>query len=226
MPQILIVEDDLNITKMLEATLNIGGYLFESCGDGNEAVRQICSGRYDLVLLDILLPGLNGFDVLGAVRAAGWDTPVIFLTALGSVADKVKGLRGGAEDYIVKPFEAMELLARVEVVLRRAGKDQTQLQYKDIYVDIGKHTVAKADVPIILTPKEFDVLVFFMRNPDIVITREQLLQNIWGFNFTGESRTVDIHVQQVRRKLSLQNSLITVPKIGYRLDAQTDAAGA
>ena len=226
MPQILIVEDDLNITKMLEATLNIGGYLFESCGDGNEAVRQICSGRYDLVLLDILLPGLNGFDVLGAVRAAGWDTPVIFLTALGSVADKVKGLRGGAEDYIVKPFEAMELLARVEVVLRRAGKDQTQLQYKDIYVDIGKHTVTKADVPIILTPKEFDVLVFFMRNPDIVITREQLLQNIWGFNFTGESRTVDIHVQQVRRKLSLQNSLITVPKIGYRLDAQTDAAGA
>lgn len=225
MLRILIVEDDINITKMLEATLTIGGYLFESCGDGNEAVRQICSGRYDLVLLDVMLPGQDGFSVLDAVRSAGWDTPVIFLTALGSVADKVKGLRGGAEDYIVKPFEAMELLARIEVVLRRVGKDQTQFKYKDIYVDESKHIVTKAGIPITLTPKEFDVLVFFMRNQDIVITREQLLHNIWGFNFAGESRSVDIHVQQVRRKLSLQNSLITVPKIGYRLNAVADKKG-
>ena len=225
MPQILIVEDDVNITKMLEATLTIGSYTYESCGDGNEAVLMICSGKYDLVLLDIMLPGLNGFEVLDTVRSAGRDTPVIFLTALGSVADKVKGLRGGAEDYIVNPFEAMELLARIEVVLRRAGKDRTQFQYEDIEVDIDRHRVTKADVPIILTPKEFDVLVFFMRNQDIVITREQLLQNIWGFSFTGESRYVDIHVQQVRRKLSLQNSLITVPKIGYRLNARTGTEG-
>ncbi len=226
MPRIFIVEDDITITKMLEATLTIGGYTFNSCSDGNEAIVQISSGKYDLVLLDIMLPGKDGFEVLDAVRAAGWNTPVIFLTALGSVADKVRGLRGGAEDYIVKPFEAMELLARIEVVLRRAGKDQTQFEYKDIYVDVSKHKVTKAGIPITLTPKEFDILVFFMRNQDIVITREQLLQNIWGFNFAGESRSVDIHVQQVRRKLSLQNNLITVPKIGYRLDAWTDEEGA
>ena len=225
MPRILIVEDDINITKMLEATLTIGGYAFDSCGDGNDAVQQICTGKYDLVLLDVMLPGQDGFSVLDAVRSAGWDTPVIFLTALGSVADKVKGLRGGAEDYIVKPFEAMELLARIEVVLRRAGKDQTQLIYKDIYVDESRHKVTKAGIPVVLTPKEFDVLVFFMRNQNIVITREQLLHHVWGFNFTGESRSVDIHVQQVRRKLALQNSLITIPKIGYRLDAWNDKAG-
>ena len=225
MLRILIVEDDINITKMLEATLTIGGYTFDACGNGDDAVEQICTGKYDLVLLDVMLPGRDGFSVLEAVRAAGHGTPVIFLTALGSVADKVKGLRGGAEDYIVKPFEAMELLARVEVVLRRVGKDQTQFRYKDIDVDVSRHQVTKAGLPVVLTPKEFDVLVFFLRNQDIVITREQLLQNIWGFNFAGESRSVDIHVQQVRRKLSLQNCLITVPKIGYRLDALTGKKG-
>jgi len=223
--RILIVEDDINITKMLEAALAIGGYTFDSCDDGNEAVQQIRRDKYDLVLLDVMLPGMDGFAVLDTIRSLGCNTPVIFLTALGSVADKVKGLRGGAEDYIVKPFEAMELLARIEVVLRRAGKGATQLQYKDICVDIGKHEVMKDGKLIALTPKEFDVLVFFMRNPDIVITREQLLLNVWGFNFTGESRSVDIHVQQVRRKLSLQRSLFTVPKIGYRLNAWTGAKG-
>ena len=136
----------------------------------------------------------------------------------GAVADKVKGLRGGAEDYIVKPFEAVELLARIEVVLRRAGKSEMRLRYGDIRVDIERHTVTKAGVPVVLTPKEFDVLVFFMRNIDVAITREQLLSNVWEYNYTGESRTVDIHVQQVRRKLGLQGKLITIPKLGYRLE--------
>lgn len=218
MIRILIVEDDENISKMLAATLSIGGYAYEQCADGVEAAARIPEGAYDLVLLDVMLPGLDGFAVLDTIRAAGCDTPVIFLTALGAVADKVKGLRGGAEDYIVKPFEAVELLARIEVVLRRAGKSEMHLSYGDIRVDIEKHTVLKGGQPVTLTPKEFDVLVFFMRNPDVAITREQLLSNIWGYNFAGESRSVDIHVQQVRRKLGLRGKLITIPKLGYRLE--------
>ena len=218
MIQILIVEDDENISKMLAATLSIGGYGYAPCGDGREAVERITAGNYDLILLDVMLPGADGFAVLDTIRARGCETPVIFLTALGAVADKVKGLRGGAEDYIVKPFEAVELLARIEVVLRRAGKSEMRLRYGDIRVDIERHTVTKAGVPIVLTPKEFDVLVFFMRNIDVAITREQLLSNIWEYNYTGESRTVDIHVQQVRRKLGLQGKLITIPKLGYRLE--------
>ena len=218
MIRILIVEDDENITKMLAATLSIGGYDYETCADGLDAAARIPESAYDLVLLDVMLPGLDGFAVLDAIRAAGCDTPVIFLTALGAVADKVKGLRGGAEDYVVKPFEAVELLARIEVVLRRAGKSEMRLSYGDIHVDIEKHTVQKGGVPVTLTPKEFDVLVFFMRNMDVAITREQLLSNIWGYDFAGESRSVDIHVQQVRRKLGLQGRLITIPKLGYRLE--------
>lgn len=218
MIQILIVEDDENISKMLAATLSIGGYGYAQCGDGLEAVERITAGNYDLILLDVMLPGADGFAVLDTIRARGCETPVIFLTALGAVADKVKGLRGGAEDYIVKPFEAVELLARIEVVLRRAGKSEMRLRYGDIRVDIERHTVTKAGVPIVLTPKEFDVLVFFMRNIDVAITREQLLSNVWEYNYTGESRTVDIHVQQVRRKLGLQGKLITIPKLGYRLE--------
>lgn len=218
MIRILIVEDDENISKMLAATLSIGGYGYAQCGDGLEAIGRITAESYDLILLDVMLPGADGFAVLDAIRAKGCETPVIFLTALGAVADKVKGLRGGAEDYIVKPFEAVELLARIEVVLRRAGKGEMRLQYGDICVDIERHTVTKSGEPVVLTPKEFDVLVFFMRNVDVAITREQLLSNVWEYNYTGESRTVDIHVQQVRRKLGLQGRLITIPKLGYRLE--------
>lgn len=218
MVRILIVEDDVNITKMLSATLELGEYAYETCARGDEAVRRILEGNFDLALLDVMLPGQDGFSVLEALRSCGCGLPVIFLTALGSVSDKVKGLRGGAEDYIVKPFEAVELLARIEVVLRRVGKSLTRLSYDDIQVDLDKHTVSKNGAPVLLTPKEFDVLVFFMRNADVAISREQLLANIWGYDFSGESRTVDIHVQQVRRKMGLRGRLITISKFGYRLE--------
>ncbi len=216
--RVLIVEDDANITKVLGATLAIGGYQYECCDDGAEAVGRIVSGRYDIVLLDVMLPGKDGFQILDEIREAGDRTPVIFLTALGEVADKVKGLRGGAEDYVVKPFETVELLARMEVVLRRVGKTERELRYDDITVNTEQHTVTKGGEPVTLTPKEYAVLLFFMRNLNIAITREQLLANIWGYNFAGESRSVDIHVQQVRRKLGLKGKLITIPKLGYRLE--------
>ena len=216
--RVLVVEDDQDINNLLCTILRDGGYESQAAFSGSEGLLWAERENFDLVLLDLMLPGMDGFAVLEHIRGESCETPVIFLTALGAVADKVKGLRGGAEDYIVKPFEPVELLARIEVVLRRAGKSEMHLRYGDIQVDIEKHTALKNGVPVALTPKEFDVLVFFMRNPDVAITREQLLSNIWGFDFTGESRSVDIHVQQVRRKMGLQGKLITIPKLGYRLE--------
>ena len=217
MARILIVEDDAHIAKMIEAALSIGNYESAVCSDGKRAVTEILSGRYDLVLLDVMLPGMDGFAVIRKIRSE--DTPVIFLTALQDVSDKVRGLKLGAEDYIVKPFEAVELLARVEVVLRRTHRGRTLLQYRDITVNIDEHTAKKGDEAVALTPKEFDVLVFFLQNPDIVLTRERLLASVWGYGFAGETRTVDIHVQQVRKKMGLQSHLITIPKLGYRLES-------
>ena len=217
MIRILIVEDDAHIAKMIEATLSIGGYASAICEDGIRAVEMIQSRKFDLVLLDVMLPGMDGFEIIQKIQSG--DTPVIFLTALQDVADKVKGLRLGAEDYIVKPFEAVELLARIEVVLRRTNRGRNVLEYKDIVVNIDEHLVKKSGESIALTPKEFDVLVFFLQNPDIVLTRERLLSSVWGYGFIGETRTVDIHVQQVRKKMGLQQSLITIPKLGYRLES-------
>ena len=216
MAKILIVEDDVHIAKMIEATLSIGNYQSAVCDDGARAVQEILSGQYDLVLLDVMLPGMDGFEIIRQIRSE--DTPVIFLTALQQVSDKVRGRKLGAEDYIVKPFEAVELLARVEVVLRRTHRGRTLLQYRDITVNIDEHTVKKAGETVALTPKEFDVLVFFLQNPDIVLTRERLLSSVWGYGYAGETRTVDIHVQQVRKKMGLQQYLITIPKLGYRLE--------
>lgn len=218
MIKILIVEDDPNIAKSIEVTTSIVGYHCDHCADGLTAVEKAMTGCYDIILLDIMLPGLNGFEVIERIRNSG--TPVIFLTAMGDVTDKIKGLRMGAEDYIVKPFEAMELLARIEVVLRRFKKESDVLYYKDIVVDVDKHTVTQNGVSVDLTPKEFDVFVFFLRNQDLAITRERLLASVWGYEFEGESRTVDIHIQQIRKKLNLKKCLVTIPKLGYRLDSE------
>lgn len=218
MAEILIVEDDENIARMIEATLSMVGYRCDGCADGSEAVRRILEGSYDLILLDVMLPGMDGFEILTKIKNKG--TPVIFLTALQDVGNKVKGLRLGAEDYIVKPFEAVELLARIEVVLRRTNAGRQQLAYDGILVDLQKHVVTKNGERVPLTPKEFDVLVFFMQNVDIAITRERLMAAIWGYEFEGESRTVDIHVQQVRRKLNLKGKLVTIPKLGYCLESR------
>lgn len=218
MVKILIVEDEENIARMIEANIAMTGYDCEICDNGLEAVDRIMAGNFDLVLLDVMLPGIDGFEVMRRIENKG--VPVIFLTALQDVQDKVKGLHLGAEDYIGKPFEAVELLARIEVVLRRSNKGRNNLSYEDIEIDLEKHTVFQGGEKIIMTPKEFDVLALFMSNIDILITRERLLAEVWGYDFVGESRTVDIHVQKVRRKLNLQNKLITIPKLGYRLESR------
>ena len=183
--------------------------------DGQRAVELAADRRYDLILLDVMLPGLDGFEVMEKIR--GYDVPVIYLTAMQDVTNKVRGLKSGAEDYIVKPFETLELLARIELVMKRCHKADAVLHYGRIRLDTEKHTVQMDDRPVSLTPKEFDVLAFFIRHRDVVISREQLLTAIWGCQFEGETRTVDTHVQQVRKKLNLQGLLVTVPKYGYRL---------
>lgn len=216
MAKILIVEDDVNIAKMLEVTLSIGGYESERCDNGKKAVDLVISQSYDLVLLDVMLPDMDGFKVIEYIDKE--ETAVIFLTALQDVMDKVKGLKLGAEDYIVKPFETVELLARIEVVLRRKHKSNNTIHYGDITMNIDEHTVKKGDDYVSLTPKEFDILAFFLQNQDIALTRERLLATVWGYEFMGETRTVDIHVQQIRKKMGLHNKLVTIPKLGYRLE--------
>ena len=216
MAKILIVEDDVNIAKMLEVTLSIGGYESERCDNGKKAVDLVTSQSYDLVLLDVMLPDMDGFKVIEYIDKE--ETAVIFLTALQDVMDKVKGLKLGAEDYIVKPFETVELLARIEVVLRRKHKSNNTIHYGDITMNIDEHTVKKRDDYVSLTPKEFDILAFFLQNQDIALTRERLLATVWGYEFMGETRTVDIHVQQIRKKMGLHNKLVTIPKLGYRLE--------
>lgn len=218
---ILVVEDDENIAHMIEATLVIGGYTSKLCGDGQSAVNEITSGQYDLVLLDIMLPKMDGFQVFE--NRGDITTPVIFLTAMGDVSNKVKGLKMGAEDYIVKPFEAVELLARIEVALRRTQRESTAFVYQNIVIETEKHEVTLNGQPTILTPKEFDLLAFFVNNIDIALTRERLLSAVWGYDFSGESRTVDTHVQQLRKKLKLHDSLVTIPRLGYRLESQKES---
>lgn len=212
---ILIVEDDENIAKYIQTCLSVGGYGSEICMDGQSAVEQTADRRYDLILLDVMLPGLDGFEVMEKIK--GYDVPVIYLTAMQDVTNKVRGLKSGAEDYIVKPFETLELLARIELVMKRHHKADVVLHYGMIRLDTEKHTVQMDGLPVPLTPKEFDVLAFFIQHQDIVISREQMLAAIWGYQFEGETRTVDTHVQQVRKKLNLQGLLVTVPKYGYRL---------
>lgn len=216
MAKILIVEDDVNIAKMLEVTLSIGGYESERCDNGKKAVDLVTFQSYDLVLLDVMLPDMDGFKVIEYINKE--ETAVIFLTALQDVMDKVKGLKLGAEDYIVKPFETVELLARIEVVLRRKHKCNNTIHYGDITMNIDEHTVKKGEDYISLTPKEFDIFAFFLQNQDIALTRERLLATVWGYEFMGETRTVDIHVQQIRKKMGLHNKLVTIPKLGYRLE--------
>ncbi len=216
MASILIIEDDAHIALTIQATLSMSGHDCTVLHDGTDALREVGGGRYDLVLLDVMLPGEDGFALMEKLRPLG--TPVIFLTARQDVLDKVAGLRLGAEDYIVKPFEALELLARIEVVLRRFHKLSDVLTYGNLRADTEKHEVTQNGKVVPLTLKEFDVLVFLMRHVDVAVTREQLLNHVWGYSFAGETRTVDMHIRTLRKKLNLSDALVTIPKLGYRLE--------
>jgi DNA-binding response OmpR family regulator len=214
--KILVVEDDAAISALIEASL-IWEIMNIRCAHGNDALFRIQTEKYDLILLDIMLPGLDGFEIMERIH--GREIPVIFLTARDKVDDRVRGLKMGAEDYIVKPFEPRELLARIEVVLRRYNRSSQELKYHDIEVSLTERMVRQAGEPIFLTPKEFDLLVLLIKHVDEALSREVILQQVWGYCFVGETRTVDMHIMQLRKKLDFQDRLKAVVKIGYRLDS-------
>ena len=216
MPKILIVEDDQTISKLIAASLSISGYESVPCFDGNEAVHMVRNEEFDLILLDIMLPGLDGFQVMEKIRETG--TPVIFLTAMGDVSDRVKGLKSGAEDYIVKPFEPLELLARIEIVLRRFNREQKNLSFRDITFNMEERSVRRGSEIIDLTPKEYDLLVLFLKHQNVALSRDKILMDVWECSANIETRTVDNHVQRLRKKLGLEDCLKTVFKVGYRLE--------
>ncbi len=214
--RILIVEDDIAIRDLIAINLQIIGYEVVVAGDGNEGRRIFESENIDLILLDVMLPGINGFELIEIIKKR--DIPVIFITAKDSVMDKVKGLRLGADDYIVKPFEVIELVARIEAVARRYEKNEKVIKFKHIEIDTKKRVVKRNDTVVDLTLKEYELLIMFLQNKNIALSREQLLENVWGFDYMGETRTVDIHVQRLREKLMLKDNIKTIFKIGYRLE--------
>lgn len=216
MVNIMIVEDEKPISNLIALSLKKVGYYCECAYDGLSAIDMIEKKYPDLILLDIMLPGADGFEILEYVKPL--DIPVIFLTAKGELSDKVNGLRLGAEDYIVKPFEIMELLARIEVVLRRYKKLDRMIRILGLEIDTDSRTVLKDGVYINLTKKEYDILLLFARNPGSVLFREMIYDRVWGGDYVPGSRTVDLHVQRVRKKVGWENYLISVPKMGYRLE--------
>lgn len=214
--KILIVEDDEAISNLININLNMVGYESKQEFDGLQALDTIKKENFDLIIMDIMLPGMDGFKIMEEIKDL--NIPVIFLTAKNSVIDKVKGLKLGAEDYMVKPFETVELIARIEVVLRRYGKAEDYIEFKDLKIYEEERIVTKCDKKIELTLKEFELLLLLIKNKNIALSRDQILEQVWGYEYFGETRTVDTHVQRIRKKLGLIDNIRTVYKIGYRLE--------
>lgn len=217
MNKIMIAEDDAAIANLLRTALGGAGYSCAWAGSGREAADLLEREPFDLALLDIMLPEIDGYELLEFCRVL--EVPVIFLTAKGEVRDKVKGLRLGAEDYITKPFELMELIARVETVLRRRGKLGRVIALPpDIEIDTASRLVRRGGVVAPLTAKEYEILLLFVQNKNIALYRERIYEHIWGEEYMGDTRTVDLHIQRMRKKLGLEDRLVAVYKIGYRLE--------
>ncbi len=215
--RILVVEDDPSISTIIQMNLRAAGYMVSTSFDGDEATRRLESDEnFDLAILDIMLPGRDGFALLEDFKRKG--IPVIYLTAKADVDSKVQGLKDGAEDYIVKPFEVLELLVRIEKVLERRGKTQKILKIGEIEINPLERSVRRDGKEIYLKPMEFDLFVMLAKNKNIALTRERLLHSVWGVDYIGETRTVDVHIGQLRKKLSLDQQIKTIPKIGYRLE--------
>ncbi len=225
MAKILVAEDEQVINELICRNLRLVGHVVDASYDGVETIGKTQEILYDLVLLDVMMPGMNGFEVKRRMRP---DIPVIFVTAKDGLSSRLEGLGLGADDYIVKPFEILELLARVEAVLRRTNKLQQVFELGNIRVELdtrqvfvlGENNTDSSEKEIVLTPKEFELLETLIINRNIALSRSKLLELVWGFDFDGESRTVDMHVLRLRKKLGWEDRIHTVYKLGYRLSTR------
>lgn len=213
MANILIAEDERAINDLIKLNLSLVGHKCEQVFDGAAALERALSGEHDLVILDVMLPELSGFEIIGQIK-----TPVIFVTARVSVEDRLRGLKLGADDYIVKPFEILELVERVKAVLRRTKGESQAFEFDGIRVEFDTRRVYKDGAEVILKPKEFELLSAFITNRNLALSREKLIELVWDFDYEGDTRTVDVHVQKLRQKLGISERLKTVYKTGYRLE--------
>lgn len=216
MAKILIVEDEKPISNLIFRNLQLAGHSCRQAYDGKQALAEIENQIPDLIILDVMLPEINGFALMEYLK----EIPVIFVTARDSLSDKIKGLNSGAEDYLVKPFEMQELTARINVILRRYGKNVTEFTLKGVTVDFNSRIARKKSLEIDLKPREWDLLEVLVQNKNLALSREKLLDLAWGYQFEGESRTVDVHIQKLRKKLDWEDRIKTVYKMGYRLDTK------
>ena len=216
MANILIVEDESSISDLIAMNLKLAGHACRQAFDGEEAILAMKEWQPDLILLDVLLPCQDGFSLME--QKIFKKKPVIFVTAKNATADKVKGLKLGADDYIEKPFEAIELLARVEAVLRRTGSAQRVFEIDNTVVYLDRRTATVNGSPVVLTNREFELLEVLIKNRNLALSREKLLDLAWGYDYYGDTRTVDVHITKLRKKLKLEHAIKTVYKHGYRLE--------
>jgi DNA-binding response OmpR family regulator len=215
--RILVVEDDKSISDGIAVNLQYSGYDFKVFDNGHDAADALAGDHsYDLALLDIMLPGMDGFELLEYMKR--YNIPVIYLTAKSDTPSEIKGLRDGAEDYIIKPFDVLTLLVRIEKVLSRMDKLEKVIHVGDVAIDLKNHIVSRGGEEIPLKPMEFELLALLARHKNRTIMRDRLLNEVWGADFFGDTHTVDVHISNIRRKLDFGDVIKTVPKCGYRLE--------
>jgi two-component system alkaline phosphatase synthesis response regulator PhoP len=226
-PNIRVVEDESSIASFVSLYLKNAGYGVRTAANGTDALAQVAVEMPGLIVLDLMLPDIDGIDVTKRIRQTS-DVPILMLTARDEDVDKIIGLEVGADDYLTKPFNPRELVARVKSILRRAAPERREresetLEHGDLHIDAGRREVKDGDEEIQLAPKEFDLLWELLDHRGLVLTRDQLLERVWGYTFAGDTRTVDVHVRQLRRKLGDASPIVTVWGVGYKVSPAKDA---
>jgi DNA-binding response OmpR family regulator len=227
---VLVVEDEASISSFISLYLKNSGYEVRSAATGAEAIQQLQAGQVSLILLDLMLPDVDGIDLARRLRQK-WDIPILMLTARDEDVDKIIGLEVGADDYMTKPFNPRELVARVKAILRRSAPERREREEKvmrhgELVIDAGRREVRVGENEVQLAPKEFDLLWELLDHKGLVLTRDQLLERVWGYTFAGDTRTVDVHVRQLRRKLGEASPIVTVWGVGYKVAPSKESVGA